>query len=97
MKLSKNTIIDATIPLTILTSLIFAKAGVRVWFEKKRKDIFQAAVPEEQIILAKLFHHEKIELCALYSTLLVYVYSGEEKKLNILHKSQLSKIQERTY
>ena len=70
-----------------------------MWFEKKRKikDIFQAAVPEEQIILAKLFHHEKIELGALYSTLLVYLYSGEEKNRTILHKSRLSKIQERTY
>ena len=47
--------------LTIFTSLIFAqdfsKARRRVCGSMKRRDLFQALVPEEQIILAKLSRH----------------------------------------
>ena len=57
-------------------------------------------VPEWQMFLAKLSHHDIIEPGArrLYNvSLCVFLYTGEEKK-DILHKNRLCKIrEERTF
>ena len=68
-----------------------------VRFDKKIKwkDLFQAALPETQIILAKLSHLDKIEPGSrplYFVSARVFLYSGEKKYM--LHKNRLSKMRE---
>ena len=63
------------------------------WFDKKRKrkELFHAVVPEEQIILAKLSRTRRTAT-VLYECMCVRELWW--KKIYILHKNRLSKIRE---